>query len=118
MKYAARLTLALGLVLCATLSCSGKGTTDRTSSCPIGSEKCACNEDGSCDSGLQCLSDLCVALTADGGSGGGGGSTGGKGAGGKMGKGGSAGLSGTGGSTDPNGASAGTASCSDTMTDW
>src|SRR5438552_11903902 len=60
MKYAARLTLTLGLVLCATPSCSGKGTTDKTSSCPVGSEKCPCNEDSSCDSGLQCLSDLCV----------------------------------------------------------
>src|SRR4051812_36465999 len=102
MNYAARLTLTLGLVLCATLSCSGKGTTDKTSSCPVGSEKCPCNEDGSCDSGLQCLSELCVALSADGGSSSGGASAGGMSAGGKMGKGGSAGLPATGGSADAN----------------
>jgi len=120
MKYAARLTLTLGLVLCGTPSCSGKDTTD-TPSCPVGSEKCPCGDDGSCNSGLQCLSELCVALSTDGGSGGasaGGMSAGGMSAGGKAGKGGSDGLSGTGGSTDANGASAGAASCSDTMTDW
>ncbi len=35
------------------------GTTEAT--CPIGSETCACTDAGTCDPGLQCLSDLCVA---------------------------------------------------------
>jgi len=123
MKYVARLALTLALVLCATPSCSGKGTTDRTSSCPVGSEKCPCSEDGSCDSGLQCLSQLCVALSAGGSSNGGGVSTGGMSAGGmsaggKLGKGGTGGLAPTGGSDSAGGDGAGTASCSDTMTDW
>ncbi len=34
--------------------------SDDNEDCPIGSEKCACTEGGSCDAGLTCLSDTCV----------------------------------------------------------
>jgi formylglycine-generating enzyme required for sulfatase activity len=37
-----------------------------SSICPAGSERCACYGNGTCDEGLQCLSDLCVAGTSGG----------------------------------------------------
>ena len=46
--------------------------------CDKGSEACACRDDGTCDSGLECRSDLCVSGGGDdtGGTGGGGDTTG------------------------------------------
>lgn len=38
---------------------SGDGDGDM---CPVGSEGCSCTEGGYCDSGLECLSSLCVDL--------------------------------------------------------
>jgi len=62
--------------------------------CPTGSEGCACYGNDSCDSGLECLSHLCVATTGTGGSATG---TGGSGTGGSTA--GTAGATGSGGST-------------------
>ena len=35
--------------------------TEDAGGCPIGSETCPCTQAGTCDPGLQCLSELCVA---------------------------------------------------------
>ncbi|MBI4952789.1 MAG: hypothetical protein HY908_12210 [Myxococcales bacterium] len=40
-------------------SCAGSKATNKDS-CPIGSETCACTTGGSCDPGLECLSNICV----------------------------------------------------------
>jgi hypothetical protein len=64
------------------------------STCAPGGERCACYGNGTCDAGLTCASNLCVALAPPQGSGGTAG-TGGKGVGGTLGSGGKFGLGGT-----------------------
>jgi hypothetical protein len=58
------LGLALGAALAISSGCGSSG-----SNCTLGSEKCACFSNGSCNSGLTCASNICV---ASGGGGGGG----------------------------------------------
>jgi hypothetical protein len=56
-----RLLLALGLFGSSTALAMGCAAgADTNEECPIGSEKCACTEGGSCDGGLVCLSEICV----------------------------------------------------------
>ena len=69
-SFVVRSSIALlGLTL---VSCAAAGAPE-TEQCPIGSEKCPCTDGGSCDAGLQCLSELCV--EGESGSGGGGATT-------------------------------------------
>jgi hypothetical protein len=42
-------------------------TQDDAGACPIGNEGCACTQGGSCNSGLVCLSNLCVTPGSDAG---------------------------------------------------
>lgn len=73
----------LSFALCFASSVASWGCaagTDDDEECPIGSEKCACTKGGSCDPGLECLSDTCV--DPDGGGGGSGPGPGGSGGGG------------------------------------
>jgi hypothetical protein len=49
--------IALAAVAGATVGCSGKGPFK---SCVTGAERCACFGNGTCNSGLQCLSNKCV----------------------------------------------------------
>jgi hypothetical protein len=60
----------VGLAAGATLSCAAGESSDETGSCPVGSEKCPCTQGGSCDPGLECLSDTCVNPNPTTGSGG------------------------------------------------
>jgi hypothetical protein len=46
-------------------ACSGSGGID----CAEGAERCPCFSNGTCDAGLTCASDLCVALDGSGGGG-------------------------------------------------
>jgi hypothetical protein len=69
--------------------------------CPVATERCPCGPEGSCESGLDCRSNVCVDLSSGGTagtgtSGGSGGSAGSAGA-----TGGSGAVSGSGGSTGP-----------------
>jgi hypothetical protein len=41
------------------------------SACPLGSEGCPCNADGTCDPGLTCAAGSCEAATGTGGAAGG-----------------------------------------------
>src|SRR5262245_55866102 len=65
-----RLLSVLGLVLlgCGGGGGSGTGGKGGTTACAPGTEGCACYGNNTCDSGLQCLSHLCVSLTGTGGS--------------------------------------------------
>src|SRR5512134_2246423 len=70
-----RILSCLGLLFAfgAVLSCSGKSDApDDREGCTPGKERCACDE-GECDPGLQCLSELCVTAGSSGGAGGSGG---------------------------------------------
>lgn len=49
--------IVIVIILCAS-ACNSKSDTDE--SCETGEERCDCREDGSCNKGLTCLSDLCV----------------------------------------------------------
>jgi hypothetical protein len=83
--------MAVVLGLAAPAACGGKKVTE----CADGQERCPCYGNGSCDLGLSCQSDLCVAPFGAGGHGGEVGATGGAGGGAPLGTGG--GLPGTGG---------------------
>lgn len=68
----------LGLVVAASgfvaQGCGGGGSS---SSCTVASEGCPCTAGGSCDTGLTCLSNVCVNTGGGAGTGGGGAGTGG-----------------------------------------
>lgn len=70
-------TLLVAALLAAS-ACSTDTTGDSSGQrgCPAGSERCACYGNNSCDDGLVCASDVCVALGQDGGSSGAAGSMG------------------------------------------
>ena len=71
-----RLALQSGLSCAVLLIAACAGNTEATSNnCPTGKEHCRCNGNGTCDPGLECRSDLCVA-GASGGSTSAGGTTG------------------------------------------
>jgi hypothetical protein len=57
-SHAVSLTLALFFGLCA-VGCSS-APADSSSTCPVGSEGCACTTGGACDNGLLCASNFCV----------------------------------------------------------
>jgi len=59
-------------------SCSGdSGAVDDADGCKPGTERCGCRTEGdSCDTGLECLSEVCVLPGGSGGSGGSSGSSG------------------------------------------
>jgi hypothetical protein len=124
--------LGLSVALLISSSCSESGKDDPM--CATGSEGCRCRS-GSCDSGLECRSNLCVEGAAQGGSAGiagtkaTGGSTSGSGTGGNAPMagssaagtpaGGSSGGSQAGNGGDSGGnAGASGAACGDTMNDW
>ncbi|HZO16826.1 MAG TPA: hypothetical protein VFB62_26295, partial [Polyangiaceae bacterium] len=73
--------VAWGLWLAGTLwlvDCAASNIPeDDGTSCPVGSERCPCTNGGACDSGLECLSGLCVDPTPGNGGAGGATSTGG-----------------------------------------
>lgn len=60
----------VGLAAGAGISCAAGEPADDDGACPIGSEKCPCTNGGSCDPGLECLSDTCVNPNPTTGSGG------------------------------------------------
>lgn len=51
------------------LACGG-GDSDGSGSCEAGAERCACYPNHTCDAGLECLSEVCVAAKDSGGVGG------------------------------------------------
>jgi len=57
-----------GLVfaIVATSGCDSSTPSGTTSNCALGTKKCACYGNGSCDEGLVCKSDICVAANSDG----------------------------------------------------
>ncbi len=65
------------LGVCACSSGTTSGGSAGSSSCPAGSETCACYGNDTCNSGLTCASHLCVNLGSAGGANGGSNSTGG-----------------------------------------
>jgi hypothetical protein len=98
-------TLPIGAVLLGILACGGEPATSagQQAPCSRGTERCDCNDNGTCSNGLSCLSGLCVReSSSDAG-----------GAGGVLpdsspASGGAGGVTGTGGTTGtPNDASAG-----------
>lgn len=123
--------VGLSVALLIALSCSESSKDPNT--CPAGSEGCPCRS-GSCDSGLECRSNLCVQGAAQGGSAGIAGTkaTGGTASGSSSGGGATLGGSGTSGATagdasggnQPGGggpggnAGAGGFACGDTTSDW
>ena len=56
--------VALSVVLVGLILGSCNESSVSTPSCPEGSETCPCYDNGSCDAGLECQSDLCVAPTS------------------------------------------------------
>jgi len=68
----ANVLASLALVSCS--SNAGKPTGSDAGDCPTGAEACPCYGNKTCDVGLTCASNLCVALTGAGGSTGTGGS--------------------------------------------
>jgi hypothetical protein len=68
----ANVLASLALVSCS--SNAGKPTGSDAGDCPTGAEACPCYGNKTCDVGLTCASNLCVALTGAGGSSGTGGS--------------------------------------------
>ena len=81
------IVMGISSLLAAQGGCGGGGgdggSTGNSGACTIGSVRCACYGNGTCDKGLACLSDLCVSPTSepgsDAGKGGGGGSSTGQG---------------------------------------
>lgn len=77
------IAVVISSLLAAQGGCGGGGgdggSTGTSGACTIGSVRCACYGNGTCDEGLACLSDVCVSPTtepgSDAGKGGGGGSS-------------------------------------------
>ena len=67
---------ALVLLTAIAAGCAAGGDTEGYEECPVGSERCKCTTGGACDSGLECLSGICVNPNGSGGMGGSGGSGG------------------------------------------
>jgi hypothetical protein len=82
-RFASTLTLILVTLACSSASPQSNNGTGGSTSCPAGSETCPCKSDKTCDEGLDCRSNLCVATASSGGanssSGGASSSIGGKG---------------------------------------
>src|SRR5258708_23905559 len=58
MRKCATAVFVFSVGLAVTLACSSSGTAE--GQCAVGSEGCACTAGGSCDTGLTCLSKICV----------------------------------------------------------
>lgn len=69
-NHTARWTKSFGIVALALAAggCDGKNTTSN-SECAEGAERCACYPNDTCNTGLVCLSDVCVNAMANAGSG-------------------------------------------------
>ncbi len=111
-KPRAFLTALLGALLAASAGACSSGPNSNGSDCPVGSVGCECTPGGSCDAGLACYSNLCVASGTQPGTGGsagaGGGSAGNNAAGASGAAGGNAGSAGAAGAGGGSGASGGT----------